>query len=213
LRYPRANSKCQHRSGSYGYLRYVCRQIRKEYTPIYAAKTTVLVRQPTANQFIATFHPRVLKTILRHSARTTCVKLDPFTNIVPEIADDIHIVSYFGYPLDVTMLIRLCQQMSKTRIKFKEASASLRLADELDEFFACVSRGTFCPDLENIFYRIKIQNSRKPIIMFQFYQSCMQYGLKPNYEGRDARALLESVGVPKMGEFGVKFISYGKGLA
>jgi hypothetical protein len=183
------------------------------YTPIYAAKTTVLVRRPTVNQSIATFHPHVSKTILRKSACTTCVELDSFTKIVPGIADDIHAVSHSGYPADVTMLIRLCQQVSKIRIKSKEASASLRLADELDELFACISHGTFCPILANIFYRIEIQTSHKPTIMFQFHRSCILYGSKPNYKGRDARALLESFGAPKIGEFEVKFTSYGESLA
>jgi hypothetical protein len=195
LRRPRLNGDYRRASGKYGNLRCVCRQIRKEFAPIYASNTTIRVQQPAVDLCITAFLPQL--------TRKAALKIPPglAREFFTRPADNIQVVFRFGYPFDVTALIHLCQQHHQTQIIFREASASLRLVGELNELFAKILSGTFRPDLVNVFEYITIQCSREPEIAFKLHEGAVFNELEPNGVEVGLAKWLRNMGAPAMESF------------
>jgi hypothetical protein len=189
------NGDYRRASGEYGNLRCVCRQIRKEFAPIYASKTTIRLQQSAVDLCIKAFLP--------HFTRKAASKIPPglAREFFTRPADNIQIVFRFGYPFDVTALIHLCQQYHQIRIIFREASASLRLVGELNELFAKILSGTFRPDIVNVFEYITIQCSREPEIAFKLHEGAVFNELEPNGVEVDLAKWLRNMGAPAMESF------------
>jgi hypothetical protein len=212
LRNPKPTGIFLRSFGDYGSLRYVCRQMRVEFSPIYNAATVVEIHQPSVNSFIATFYPHVTKLA---GSKQEKKPTSNFPNFAPSstsgIQGNILIRTYFGHSFNATLLAHLCLQHPTVRVRFFDLITTLKLAAELDAFFVSLSTGIFLPDLENTIQNIQIRCSRSPEINFLLHPEAQRQHEEayPQDKYFDARERLVSMGGPAMKSFTITMGEYG----
>jgi hypothetical protein len=212
LRNPKPTGIFLRSFGDYGSLRYVSRQLRAEFSPIYNANTVTKIHQPDVNSFITTFYPQVTNLDRKRQEKKA---ISVFPNLAPSsisgIQGNILIKIYFGHSFNATPLACLCLQHPMVRVRFFDMVATLRLAAELDAFFVSMSTGIFVPDLENTIQRIQIQCSRRPEINFLLHPEAQRQHEEayPQDKYFDARERLVSMGGPAMESFTITMGEYG----
>jgi hypothetical protein len=194
-RNPRPNNGWKRSSGRYGNLRCVCRQVREEFAPIYAANTTIRIHELTADLYIKAFYPHLVESTKSPTIARGFL-FDP--------TNTLEIATYFGMEFDARLLIRLCQQQSEIKVKFLDASACLDLAVELDEFFASISSGAFRPDMENTFHSIIIRCTLQPSITVKFRSNAVFEKSASSVEESELRGELVRMGAPALTSFSLR---------
>jgi len=176
---------------------------------MYMAKTVLVVHQITANAFLEAFYPelRQLKLSSEEPLLKRCTDVLPAssTNAVSGVHGNIMIISYFGNRYDATPLVRLCMKHPNFKVTFTDASACLRLAVLLDDFFTKVSSGAFRPDLEHMFQRVEISCSLLPEMRFTFQSGRTMHDIVAQDGTADPRQSLIEMGAPPLNAFAILF--------
>jgi hypothetical protein len=176
---------------------------------MYMAKTVMVVHQITANSFLKTFYPELRQLALAREEPQSRHNIEMLpasrTNAIPGVQGNILIISYFGTRFDATLLVRLCTKYPSFKVTFTEASACLRHAALLGDFFTMLSSGAFRPDFENVFEKVEISCSMLPEIRFNFYSASVMEGAMAHYGTADPRQSLVKMGAPPMNAFAILF--------
>lgn len=190
---------------------HVCHQMRTEFSPIYFARTPVVLHQPAVNLYIQTFYPGVTREISKGESRSANLEdriLPAFTHAHRDwnVQGNIYVASYFGFQFNAAVLIYLCMLYPNIRVHFREAGANLHLAPDLDAFFAAVSTASFRPDMQRTFEAVTIRMSREPLMVFLTYAGVkIEDAVPAEYKG-DVQAWLVSQGCPAFKEFCVRIV-------
>ncbi|OAL57223.1 hypothetical protein IQ07DRAFT_627102 [Pyrenochaeta sp. DS3sAY3a] len=110
---PRKSTETRHSLGQYGSLMHVCHQTRTEFSPMYFARTPVVLHQPAVNLYIQTFYPGVTREISKGESRSANLEdriLPAFTHARRDwnVQGNIHVASYFGFQFNAAVLVHLC---------------------------------------------------------------------------------------------------------
>lgn len=162
LRKPKPIDNRVHDRGRYGSLRYVCRQLRTEFTSVYNAHTVIVIHQPSVDAFIGTFYPQVAESFAKKRDKSAAeTSFDCAYTGSSSIQGNLRIQTHFGLLFNANLLFYLCIQHPTVKVRFLDASASLQLASGLDALF---QPGMFLSDLKNSLWTMEFTCSRKPQI-------------------------------------------------
>jgi hypothetical protein len=194
--------------GLYGCLRNVCKQTRAEFGPIYMARTVLVIHQVTANTFLKSFYhdPRRQRVPANEQLQSSHLtdKLGASTT-----TGNIQIITYFGLRWDATLLVRLCAKYPALKVTLNEASACLRLAPTVKDFFTSISSGAFRP---RGFQRIEITCSTLPDIRFTFQNERAMEDMMKRVGELDPRQSVIKSGAPAMDAFAILFAAASGGM-
>jgi hypothetical protein len=197
------------RCGLYGSLRNVCRQTRAEFGSMSMSKTVTLIHQITANAFLKAFYPELKQPVLAREElkfrRCTEKLLTKTSTAISAVQGNILIITYFGHRYDATPLVRLCAEYPAFKVTFTEASACLRFASLLNDFFASISSGAFRPYLDRVLQKIEITCSKLPEIRLLFQSERVMEDVMARVGTTDPRESLIMMGAPPMDAFNILF--------
>jgi hypothetical protein len=172
------------------------------------ARTVLVVHEITANTFLKSFYPDPGR---QHVPANEQLQSSHLTDRLgaSTTTGNIQIITYFGLRWDATLLVRLCAKYPALKVTLNEASACLRLAPTVKDFFTSISSGTFRP---HVFQKIEITCSTLPDIRFTFQNERAMEDMMTRVGELDPRQSMIKSGAPAMDAFAILFAAESGGM-
>jgi hypothetical protein len=120
-------------------LRYTCRAIYKEYTPLYLARTSILLRPSDVEQYRSVFYPSTDPSG-QSIPKTTAT---PGTSLVSNIHGNLHIDCQHDRVLDLMPFVQLRSRIPEIRIALASRAYDRPVVEDAERFIRSLA-DPFC---------------------------------------------------------------------
>ena len=167
-------------------LRYTCRVLYTEYTPIYLARTTVSLQPSDVERYLLVFYPR---------PSTHQIEIESSKVLAPNIHGDILIYISLGETLDLTSFAGLQSRAPNIRIRIARGAAISPMMKDGIEILRTITDASCSIDFEHTVERVLFRYSLRAELVVKLHRGVQYERLLEQAPDRSPRSWLVQQGL------------------